>query len=97
VTATVQTVRGPISVSWIKGDTSLALNVSIPAGMEADVSIPKLGMMDLSIAEDGKTVWLDNKYIVGATGISGANDSGDSIVVHVGSGSYEFEMNGRFF
>jgi uncharacterized protein GlcG (DUF336 family) len=97
VTATEQTVRGPISVSWIKGDSSLALKVSIPAGVEADVSIPKLGMMDLSIAEDGKTVWLDNKYIVGATGISGANDSGDSIVVHVGSGSYEFEMNGRFF
>ena len=95
--ATEQTVRGPITVSWIRGDTSLGLKVSIPAGMEADVSIPKLGMMNLSIVEGGRTVWSDNKYIGGADGISGANDARDSIVLYVGSGSYDFEMNGRLF
>jgi uncharacterized protein GlcG (DUF336 family) len=65
--------------------------------MEADVSIPKLGMMNLSIVEGGRTVWSDNKYIGGADGISGANDARDSIVLYVGSGSYDFEMNGRLF
>jgi alpha-L-rhamnosidase len=97
VMATEQTVRGPITVSWIKGDTSLGVKVSIPAGMQADIEIPKMGMMDLSIVEGGKAVWLGNKYTAGTDGISGANDDGDSIVLHVGSGSYDFEMNGRLF
>lgn len=97
VNASEETVRGLISVSWIKGDSSLALKLSIPAGMEADVSIPKLGLMDVAIAESGRSVWSDNKYVAGTGGVNGANDAGDSIVVHTGSGSFEFEMHGRTF
>jgi alpha-L-rhamnosidase len=97
VMATEQTVRGPVAVSWIRGNTSLDLRVSIPAGMEANISIPKLGMMDLSIVEGGKAVWSENKYTEGTDGISGADDAADSIVLHAGSGPYHFEMNGRLF
>jgi hypothetical protein len=45
VTAVQQTVRGQIEVEWTRGDTSLDLNVSIPPGTEADVSIPKVSIL----------------------------------------------------
>jgi alpha-L-rhamnosidase len=97
VMASRQVVRGTISVEWTKGDTSLDLSVSIPPGMEGDINVPKLGLNNLVIAEGGKTLWQSNAYIPGVPGVTGATDAADWVVVHVGSGSYSFAMNGVLF
>ncbi len=97
VTAEQLTVRGSIKVEWIKGDTSLDLKVSVPPGTEADVSIPKLGLMDLVITENGTTTWRANTYVPGVPGVSGGTDARDSVTLRVGSGSYNFAMNGVLF
>ena len=97
VTASQRTVRGTITVAWVKGDTSLDLRVSIPAGTEADISIPKLGLMDLVATESGTAVWRADAYVPGVPGLTGGTDAPDAIILHVGSGSYRFAMNGRLF
>jgi alpha-L-rhamnosidase len=97
VTATERTVRGDITVAWTKGDTSLDLKVSIPAGTEADVSIPKLGLMNIVVKESGTTVWRNNAYVPGSPGLAGGTDTPDSVILHLGSGSYNFAVNGHLF
>jgi len=94
VTASQRTVRGTITVAWVKGDTSLDLRVSIPAGTEADISIPKLGLMDLVVTESGTAVWRANAYVPGVPGLTGGTDAPEAIILHVGSGSYSFALNG---
>jgi len=97
VTASQQTVRGTITTAWIKGDTSLDLRVSIPPGTDADISIPKLGLMNLVVTESGTIVWRANTYVPGVPGLTGGTDAPDSVILHVGSGSYAFAMNGTLF
>lgn len=97
VTASQRTVRGTITVAWVKGDTSLDLKVSIPPGTEADISIPKLGLMDLVITESGTPVWRANAYVPGTPGLTGGTDAPDAVILHAGSGSYDFAMNGALY
>ena len=97
VSASEQTVRGPVSVDWVKGDGALDLKVSVPTGAEADVSIPQLGLTDIQITEGGQPVWHANAYVAGDAGITGAETNTDSIVFHVGSGSYSFAMSGSTY
>lgn len=97
VSASEQTVRGPVSVDWVKGDGALDLKVSVPAGIEADVSIPQLGLTDIQITESGHAVWRANAYVNGVAGITGAEATTDSIVFHVGSGTYSFAMSGSTY
>jgi hypothetical protein len=87
-------VSGTVTVDWIKRPTSFDLKVAIPAGMEADIDIPKLGLTALHITEGGKTVWKSNTYVPGTPGITRAKAGSDSIVFHAGSGSYHFTLNG---
>jgi alpha-L-rhamnosidase len=97
VSASEQTVRGPVSVEWVKGDGALDLKVSVPAGVEADVNIPQLGLTGIQIMEGDHTVWHANAYVAGDAGITGAEADADSIVFHVGSGAYSFAMTGSTF
>ena len=94
VTASQRTVRGTVAVDWIKGTTSFDLNVTIPAGMEADIDIPEFGLKNVQIAEGGKSVWKSNAYVAGTPGLTSAKVESDSIVFHAGSGSYRFTLNG---
>jgi alpha-L-rhamnosidase len=106
VSASLQTVRGPIRVEWVRADTSgaigseaysLDLNVSLPVGTEADISIPKLGLMDVVVTESGKTIWKTNAYIPGAAGLTSGVDTADSVMFHASSGSYNFSVSGASF
>jgi len=97
VTASQETVHGTVTVSWTKGDTSFDLKVSIPPGTDADIRIPKLGTIDPVVTESGTTVWRANTYVPGAPGVTTGTDGPDSIILHVGSGSYNFAMEGDLF
>jgi alpha-L-rhamnosidase len=94
VTASERTVRGDIAVEWNRGINAFELKVSIPAGMEADIAVPKLGLRDLEITEGTTTVWHSNTYFPGVLGLTSAKTDGDAIVFHTGSGAYHFVLNG---
>ena len=92
VTASQRTVRGTVTVDWIKGAASFDLKVTIPAGMAADIDIPKLGLNNPRITEGETSVWKSNAYVPGTAGLTGAQADADSIVFHAGSGSYHFTL-----
>ena len=103
VSASLQTVRGQITVEWAKADNwggvfseanSLDLNVSVPVGSEADISVPKLGLTEVVVTEGEKPLWRANAYVPGVPGITSGVDTRDSVTFHAGSGSYGFTVSG---
>jgi alpha-L-rhamnosidase len=107
VSASQQTVRGRIDVEWVKGNgysangdlgkRSFVLNVSIPAGMEADVLVPTLGWTNVQVTESGAMVWKSNGYVAGTPGLTSARGVANAILFHAGSGSYRFTVDGTAF
>jgi len=81
-------------VKWTKERTSFDLEVFIPAGMEADIALPTLGLADIQVKEGGMTVWNSNAYVPGTPGITRAETASASIVFLAGSGSYHFTLKG---
>jgi hypothetical protein len=90
--ASVPTIRGEISSSWERKESTFSLNVEIPVNSMAFVSIPKLGNDDVSISENGKVVWADHKFKKGQEGIVKAIEDNDYISIKVGSGKYSFQL-----
>ncbi len=90
--ASIKTVRGMVSSSWGKTDDSLTLEVSIPVNSQAKISIPKIGLKDVTISEHGKTIWKDGSYVGNVMGITDGNENADYVTFDVGSGSYSFKV-----
>lgn len=97
VSASQQTVRGVVAVDWFRGNTSFDLTVSIPAGMEAEIAIPTLGLMNVQITEGRAIVWKSGAYVLGTVGLASAKADSASVVFHAGSGSYHFTLSGAAF
>jgi alpha-L-rhamnosidase len=89
---TVETIRGTVSSSWRRTADGLRLEVTIPIGSEAEVHIPKLGLLNPVISEAGRPVWRARTYQAGVPGLTGAREADRAIVVQAGSGSYVFEL-----
>ena len=94
VSASLDTVRGVVSVDWRKSDRSFEIKVTIPVNSQAEVSIPTLELQNVRITESGNTVWKDGTYLPGVNGISGGRETEGSVTVEVGSGTYTFELTG---
>ena len=92
--ATLKTVRGELASRWRRTDHSLSLEVTIPVNSTARVSVPTLGLSNISVSEGGNTIWQDNAYLPGGDGITFAVARAEYIDVEVGSGSYRFELTG---
>ncbi|MDE0140355.1 MAG: family 78 glycoside hydrolase catalytic domain [Caldilineaceae bacterium] len=92
--ATLKTVRGELASRWRRSDHSLSLEVTIPVNSTARVSVPTLGLSNISVREGGNTIWQDNAYLPGGDGITFAVARAEYIDVEVGSGSYRFELTG---
>jgi len=93
--ASVRTVRGVIASGWKKDRHSLTLDVTIPVGSRAKLSVPTMGLKNVAVAESGKTVFRNGAYVIGVAGISGASQSTDYVTFDVGSGAYSFRLTGR--
>ncbi len=89
------TVRGEVACSWSRTETSIRVEVTIPAGSEAEVVIPKLGIRDIRISEGGKPIWADGKFLAGPAGIAGAEDKDGAIRIKTGGGRYVFLLEGN--
>ena len=92
VSASIQTVRGPVVSSWSRGEDSLRLEVTVPVGSEAQIHLPKLNFRNVTVQESGHAVWTGGAYRPGAPGITSATETRGAIVVEAGSGAYRFEV-----
>ena len=93
--ASLRTVHGVISSGWKKDGNGLTLDVTIPTGARAKVSVPTMGLKNVGIAEGGKTVWKNGTYMAGVAGINGASQDDDRVAFDAGSGSYSFRLTGQ--
>ena len=97
----VDTVQGEVFSRWEHTGTpgksrtrnGLTLETSIPGNTTGTVRIPTLGGEKVRIREDGKPIW-NNGHRTGENhpGIESVEHDGDQVVVEVGSGDYEFEL-----
>jgi len=93
--ASIKTVRGKVSSSWKRTDNSLLLETTIPVNSTAKVSVPKIGLQNVTVSESGKTVYNAGQFLEGAAGIASAQNNDKYVTFDVGSGSYSFRLTGR--
>jgi alpha-L-rhamnosidase len=90
--ASYQSVYGPISTSWEKGNSVFVLNLSLPANTHATVALPLFGDENSSIFE-GNTALLENGQTAQQVqGVTFARMEKDRAFFDVGSGNYRFEV-----
>jgi alpha-L-rhamnosidase len=91
VSASTETPYGKVSTAWKRVDTGYALELAVPVGTTATVELPKLKLDNPQVAESGQRI------VVGAeakpSGILATHDTGGSIEVEIGSGTYRFEVS----
>ena len=95
VKASVKTVRGLVAVHWAKGDNVLEVDVTIPVNSQAKVHLPKMGMQNVVVAENGKTMYKAGRLLSTTAGISAATEDDQYVTFDVGSGSYAFRLSGQ--
>src|SRR5262249_43402484 len=81
VTASHLTPYGKVSSSWQLTSDNFLLAVEIPPNTTATIRMPHAQLAE--VRESGQP-------LSGASGISGARQDGDSVVLEAGSGSYRF-------
>jgi alpha-L-rhamnosidase len=81
VTATVDTVRGPVSVAWAQGDR-FELDVSVPPATDATVRVPRLG----------GGVRVGGAPAEGAAGVAVRGRDDDRLSLDVGPGDWSFTV-----
>ena len=101
--AAVESARGLLAVSWAQGGGALALNVTLPPGVGAEVVLPFPSLpaplpASLVVTEGGAAVWRGGAFVPGAApGVLGA-EQGDgtwplawgALRVRIASGSYSY-------
>ncbi len=103
VSATVETVRGPVTSSWTHSPGKITLEVTIPVNSEAQVVIPKeIEMGDVVVREGDRVVWDKGKFVPGVPGVNSAvagaeavsffGPTKEAISFEVGSGQYLFKL-----
>ncbi len=90
--ADLTTVRGQISSHWRRTDQSFTLEVIIPVNSAARVSLPTLGLSNVSVSEGGAPIWQNNAYLAGRDGLTSAHARPGYIDIAIGSGKYHFEL-----
>ncbi|MHC4216141.1 MAG: alpha-L-rhamnosidase C-terminal domain-containing protein, partial [Planctomycetota bacterium] len=94
VKASIRTVRGWVRSAWLKKDNSITLKVTIPVNSDAEVSVPKIGLKNVTVTESGKTIYKNGRFIKGVWGITSATETDDYVTLEIGSGAYSFDLQG---
>ncbi|PJJ65139.1 family 78 glycoside hydrolase catalytic domain [Compostimonas suwonensis] len=82
--ATTQSPFGPVSVDWKKTGDDLSLTTHVPVGSTAVVHLPAPSRW--AVTEGGKA-------LEDVAGVRAVEQSGDDVLVTVGSGDYSFEVD----
>ncbi len=56
---------------------------------------PKVGLSDVAVSEGGTELWKSGAIVERVSGITDGVETDESVVLNVGSGSYEFELTGK--
>jgi len=92
VSASIRSVRGIVSSSWVRKDDSLILNATLPVNSQAKVCIPRMGLDNVIVEESEKIIWKDNLFMESVPGITVGSEENDYVTFDVGSGSYSFKI-----
>jgi alpha-L-rhamnosidase len=87
VSASYESVRGPVATRWRRTSTGLELDLTVPANATGRVYVPAPRPEAVTEGEGGKTVVASEAAAVKLVGIEG-----DRIVYEVGSGRYRFRV-----
>ena len=68
----------------------MSLEVTIPVGSEAKVSVPRIGLQDVTVEESGHVVWRNGSYVPGTAGITGGSETAEYVTFDTCSGTYGF-------
>jgi hypothetical protein len=82
--ATLDSIRGPISISWAASAKGFRLDLGIPANVTATVYIP---------AAQGQNVREGNKPAATSPGVKILRKEADTHVYRIGSGVYQFAVS----
>jgi alpha-L-rhamnosidase len=91
----VETVRGRVLSAWRRTETSVALEVVIPFGSEAEIVIPTFNLQDVVVKESGRVVWSGKKAAAGIPGLGNAAETANAVTFKAGGGRYSFELTGK--
>jgi alpha-L-rhamnosidase len=93
--ATVPTVKGTVHSRWEHvSNSEFTLTCEIPPNSTSLVSIPVDRLTDVTIQENGTTIWSANTYQPGVAGITFDSADSQHVRFQVGSGSYQFQVTG---
>jgi hypothetical protein len=97
VSASVETIRGTVSSSWTHERGASTLDVTIPAGSDAQVVIRKDNeVTGFAITEGNHIIYANGQYVAGDAGVTGATaEKNGDIIFDVGSGTYSFKLKGE--
>ncbi|MCX6560119.1 MAG: family 78 glycoside hydrolase catalytic domain [Candidatus Aminicenantes bacterium] len=92
----IGTVRGRLTSSWSKSAKSIAIEVEIPCGSEAEIVLPRGTLRDVVLKEGGVVIWAGKKAAGTAAGVRSVEevDKDNLVRIKAGSGRYAFELNG---
>lgn len=94
VTATTDTVRGPLVSAWQRSPGRFRYEVEIPVGVTAEVTLPKGTLQNVEVREGASTLWQGDAFQA-APGVTAGRMQGNNVVLSVGSGRYVFELSGE--
>ena len=91
--ATLETVRGHLSVEWRRTKDSFTLTTTVPVNATADVYLPKQGPEPATVIEGDKTIWVSGALMTNdSSGIGGGREDEKSVILEIGSGTYTFHI-----
>ena len=96
-TGSVRTLRGRIAVSWERGEETLTMLVTLPAGVSGRVTVPTLGLPAYRIDENGAPVWRHGSMRAPrpwqVDGVGAATADGAGVTFELSSGDYRFTVS----
>jgi hypothetical protein len=81
---------GIVGVDWKLAGNRLTFKATIPANSRAEISIPKAGLRNVTVEENGRVLGQKGAYRGGVPGITAATDEPEYVTFHTGSGVYSF-------
>lgn len=90
--ATVQTVRGPVSSEWTRSGDNLTYSVTVPVNSHATVAIPRPGGEQVTIRESGALIYESGVRNAPQPGLAYLSTDPGSVRYSVGSGTYVFTV-----
>ena len=83
----LDTIRGKISVSWVKQSTSILLKIKLPLGCNCDLRLPLFDRKFHEVKESDVTLEKALK-----SRIKGVIQNNDRLIINIEGGNYEFEF-----